>query len=361
MKISYLEFWTTKPGESHTQAYDASFEEIRALDEGGWDTVWSGGVPLRTMVPDTLLLAAAIAARTSRIKIGTAVHLPGLKAPGEEFTTEVKAGGSPINRRGGNARKFGWVFDNFSPANPLQTAEQIAMLDQLSKGRFIYGAGGDTTGDEGRQRHLHEYLTVMRQVWTEDRFSGFDGEFYNYPPLPDDGSRFLPQCVQKPHPPILLPLDSQQGFVPMGKLGYRIAIGGGSTHNERGDAVLRDDVKNYRQAWLDAGHPGDPSVAIRINTQVSATRREADRVREASERMRRERSSKHGRSADDPKRSNDLFGTPEEVVDRIHQLREDFGADEIMCTMLGFTSTREDVLNSIRLISEKVIPEVCSR
>ena len=104
------------------------------------------------------------------------------------------------------------------------------MLDQLSDGRFIYGAGGDTAGDERRLRHFHEYLAVLRQALTEDQFSGFAGEFYNYPALPAD-SRFLPKCVQKPHPPILLPLDSQQGFEPMGKLGYRIAIGGGGMHN----------------------------------------------------------------------------------------------------------------------------------
>ena len=103
-----------------------------------------------------------------------------------------------------------------------------------------------------------------------------------------------------------------------------------------------------------------------MNTCVSATQREANQVREASETMRldrlakRRRSLQHERSADDPKRSSDLFDTPEEIVDRIHQLREDFGADEIMCTMLGWRSTREDVLNCIRLISEKVIPEVSS-
>ena len=34
MKISYLAFWTTVHGESHAQTYDASFEEIRALDCG---------------------------------------------------------------------------------------------------------------------------------------------------------------------------------------------------------------------------------------------------------------------------------------------------------------------------------------
>ena len=310
------------------------------------------------LVPDTLLLAAAIATRTSRIKIGTAVHLPGLKAPGEEFTTDIKEGGSPINRRGGNARKFGWVFDNFTPANPLQTAEKIAMLDQLSHGRFIYGAGGDTTGDEVRQRHLHEYLAVIRQVLSEDVFSGFKGEFYNYPSLPDDGSNFLPKCIQKPHPPILLPLDSQQGFIPMGKLGYRIAIGGGSLHNVRGDAVLKDDVKNYRQAWLDAGHPGDPSVSIRMNTRVVATQREADRVRKDARKTRMEHTLGDKGSGDEPERSSDLHGTPEEIVDRIYQLREDFNADEIICTMLGGSDSREDIMKSIRLISDKVIPKV---
>ena len=98
MKISYLTFWSAKSGESQAEAYDANFEEVRIVDEMGWDTVWAGGVPLGSMVPHTLMLAAAIAARTSQIKIGTAVHLPGLKAAEEEFTTEVKAGGSFLHK-----------------------------------------------------------------------------------------------------------------------------------------------------------------------------------------------------------------------------------------------------------------------
>ena len=353
MKISYLAFWITNPGESEADVYDGSFDEIRMLDEAGWDTVWSGGVPLRTMVPNTLLLAAAIAACTKRIKIGTAVHLPGLKFDGEMFTTDVSDGGSDINRRGGNAEKFGWTFDHFTPANPLQTAEQIAMLDQISHGRFIYGAGGDTTGDERRQRHFYEYLAVMRQVWTDEVFSGFKGEFYNYPTLPEGGS-FLPRCIQKPHPPILLPIDSQQNFIPLGKLGYRIAIGGGSTHNERGDAVLKDDVANYRQAWADAGHTGDASVAIRVNTYVSESQRDVDRIRETATRSSKER------GMNDPRRSTDLYGTPAEIVDRIHQMREEFGADEIITTMVGWGGTRAEVMKCIELTSEKVIPEVTS-
>ena len=92
----------------------------------------------------------------------------------------------------------------------------------------------------------------MKQALIEEEFSGFNGKYYNYPPFPA-GGRLMPKAVQRPHPPIVLPLDSQQGFVPMGEMGYRIAIGGGSMHNQRGDAVLKDDVENYRQAWRDAG------------------------------------------------------------------------------------------------------------
>ena len=240
------------------------------------------------------------------------------------------------------------------PADPIQTAGQIAMVDNMSDGRFIYGAGGTTIGDEGRQNQFLEFLEVMKKVWTEEEFSGYQGEYYNYPPLPSGGR--LPKSVQKPHPPILLPLDSQQSFVPMGKMGYRIAIGGGNDlHNKRGDSVLKEDVERYRQAWRDAGHPGNPTVAIRIPTHVSATKEEAIRTREALEKARRERAAA---GVTRPEGSVDLYGTPEEVVERIHQLREDFGADEIMCHVLGHLLPRESVLQSMRVLTDKVLPKV---
>ena len=246
------------------------------------------------------------------------------------------------------------------PADPLQTAEQIAMIDQVSDGRFIYGAGPDTVGDEGRQNQFFEWLQVMRKVWTEEEFSGFQGEYYNYPPLPR-GARVMPRPVQQPHPPILSTVDSQQGFEPMGRMGIRIAIGGGTSHNQRGDTVLKEDVRRYRQAWRDAGHPGDPTVSIRIPTLVTATTEETKRNIEAMDKVRRDRDAAAGR----PERgyseegSNNMYGTPEEVVERIHQLQEDFGADELMCEMhLGGALSREGVLQSMRLLADKVIPKV---
>ena len=52
-----------------------------------------------------------------------------------------------------------------------------------------------------------------------------------------------------------------------------------------------------------------------------------------------------------------MFGTPEEVVEKIHMFREAFSTDEIMFE-INWTSSvpRDVVMDSIRLISEKVIP-----
>jgi len=357
MDIGYLTFWGAKPDESVTEGYAANLKEVAAADEIGMDSVWVGGVPLGGIQP--LQIAPAIAAVTRRIRIGTAVHLPHLRAPGEKFETDVAEGGSRIDRRGQAGERYRYVFENLPQANPINVAEQIAIIDQVSNGRFIYGAGGNTTGDARRQRHFLEYLEVMKKVWTEDQFSGYEGEFFNYPPLPGV-SRINPKPVQKPHPQILLPLDSQQNFIPMGRNGYCIAIGGGSSHNERGDAVLKRDVGNYRQAWKDAGNPGEPKVVIRITTHVAATQAEADRVREAADRARAERMAARGQTPakGGPERGSNLVGTAAEVVDRIHELEEDFGADEIMCTWMGRTLSREDIVRTMQVMADEVMPRV---
>ena len=87
----------------------------------------------------------------------------------------------------------------------------------------------------------------------------------------------IPKPVQKPLP-MLLPVDSQESFVPMGEQGYRIAIGAGSSpHNLRGSAVLREDVKAYRKAWIEAGHEGDPATVVRVPTLIADTQEKADR------------------------------------------------------------------------------------
>src|SRR4030095_12974699 len=112
----------------------------------------------------------------------------------------------------------------------------------------------------------------------EDHFTGFAGKYYQYPAFYESYLN-IPKPVQKPYPPMLLPVDSQESFEPMGTHGYRIAIGGGtSPHNLRGYAVLKDDVQRSGRAGRGAGPPAAPTTGVRMPTLVAETKAEAQRL-----------------------------------------------------------------------------------
>ena len=96
--------------------------------------------------------------------------------------------------------------------NPLLQAKQIATLDRLSNGRFIFGIGAGWLkeeteimgGDfERRWSQTREAISAMKELWTKDE-AEFHGTFYDFPPV-----RCSPKPVQKPHPPVFL-----GGFAP---------------------------------------------------------------------------------------------------------------------------------------------------
>jgi alkanesulfonate monooxygenase SsuD/methylene tetrahydromethanopterin reductase-like flavin-dependent oxidoreductase (luciferase family) len=338
------------------EAYVKNYEEIDAVEEMGWDYIWLGGGHFSkqaSMDPQVLMLAAVIAERTKNIRIGSSIHRPVIRQPGET----VSASALPHERYG---------FDNLLLEDPIQTAEQVAIVDQVSQGRFIYGAGGRTRGSDERREQFFEYLEVMKQLWTEENFSGFEGKYYNYPGFYEPYLA-IPKPYQKPYPPMLLPVDSQESFVPMGEQGYRIAIGAGSSpHNPRGSSVLKEDVKAYRNAWIGAGHPGDPTTVVRIPTLVADTKEEADRQTENLMSLARRYysgrvaigSTDAGTASPDATEEVNLFGTPEEVIDKIEMLRDDFSTDEIMFEVNWTSSVPRDVvMNTMRVITDKVIPE----
>lgn len=87
---------------------------------------------------------------------------------------------------------------------PLKLAEDIAVLDNLSGGRFVFGvAPGYVAAEfaahgiprEERIGRFEEALDLMTLAWTSDTFS-FDGKYYKVPE-----TRLTPKPVQNPHPP----------------------------------------------------------------------------------------------------------------------------------------------------------------
>ena len=339
-----------------SEAYTKNFEQVDFIESMGWDYIWLGGGHFSTqasMDPQVLMLAAVIAARTKNLKIGSSIHRPLMKLAGEELSERAL----PHER---------YAFDNLMLDDPFQTAEQISIVDQVSQGRFIYGAGARSRGSDDRRDYFFEFLEVMKQLWTEDHFSGFEGKYYNYPAFYENYLS-IPKPYQKPYPEMLLPVDSQESFVPMGTMGYKIAIGAGSsTHNIRGTSILREDVKSYRKAWKDAGHAGEPTTVVRIPTLLADTSEEAERLSdELMVLARRYFSGRQGIGSTDAGSASpettaevNLFGTAEEVVDKIEDLRETYSTDEIMFEVNWTSSVpREVVMDTLRILSDKVIPK----
>jgi probable F420-dependent oxidoreductase len=91
--------------------------------------------------------------------------------------------------------------------NPLLLAKEIATLDRVSQGRFLFGIGAGWLreetqimgGDfEHRWSQTREAVLVMKELWTKD-VSEFHGRFYDFPPV-----RSFPKPFQNPHPPVFL-------------------------------------------------------------------------------------------------------------------------------------------------------------
>lgn len=89
--------------------------------------------------------------------------------------------------------------------DPIQTAKQVASLDQLSGGRFLFGVGGGWNAEEmanhgtpfeRRWKVLRERIEAMKAIWTE-KLAEYHGEFVDFDPI-----YAWPKPVQRPHPPI---------------------------------------------------------------------------------------------------------------------------------------------------------------
>ena len=116
--------------------------------------------PERSVLASPLILAAAIAARTKSMKIGTAVQVLPL-------------------------------------CHPLRLAEEVATIDHLANGRLIFGVGRSgfahtykTYGvDYGESRErFAETLAIVKRAFTEERFS-HKGKYFTY-----DNVRLAPQA-----------------------------------------------------------------------------------------------------------------------------------------------------------------------
>jgi probable F420-dependent oxidoreductase len=89
----------------------------------------------------------------------------------------------------------------------IQTAKLVASIDQVSKGRFLFGIGGGWNAEEvenhgtvfaTRMQKMREQIEAMKQIWTQSK-PEYHGDIVDFPAM-----MTWPKPVQKPHPPVIL-------------------------------------------------------------------------------------------------------------------------------------------------------------
>lgn len=154
---------------SDPDPYRETFALALLAEEHGFDTVTIGHHHFMPgNLADPLTFLAAVAVRTSTVRVGTGIFQ------------------LPIH-------------------NPVRVAEQVATIDQLSAGRISLGVGlgwwpleYQVMGSDFRTRgaRMEEALQICKLVWTREDVA-FAGRFWSFPEL-----TVHPRPVQDPHPPL---------------------------------------------------------------------------------------------------------------------------------------------------------------
>jgi alkanesulfonate monooxygenase SsuD/methylene tetrahydromethanopterin reductase-like flavin-dependent oxidoreductase (luciferase family) len=335
-------------GQPHAARYAEMFELIELAESLGFDVAWLAELHFGgafSLLSNPLMVVPAIAARTRRIRIGTAVTL------------------LPLH-------------------HPLSCAEQAATADLLSGGRLEFGVGRGSIPTqfhgfripvaENRAR-FDEALAIIRLAWTQDRFS-YRGAFWDV-----DNLEVVPKPLQRPHPPIRVGVHTPESFAHIGDLGWPIYSGTTTTPLPQ----LRECMGRYRSHLAAAGHPWrDDQMALmfpmHVDTSGTAAR---DAMRPGVHQYYRNVQAIFSQLPDSygehlPRlkmieetvanlpyekfcRDQAMFGDAAEVVDRLQAARDEFGLSQIIGWFdQGSRLPRAEVERTLRRFADQVMPKL---
>ncbi len=345
MEFGMFHEFPSLKGRSDAAAFDEALEQVDTAEEFGLDAMWLAELhfaPERSLLSSPMGIAAAMAARTARMKIGLAVQVLPL-------------------------------------SHPLKIAEEAATVDQLSRGRLIFGVGRsgvvrtyDTYGvpyGESVER-FNEALEIIRLAWTKERFA-YDGKFYRF-----GATSVAPRPYQQPHPEIRMAASAGDTFPVIGAMG--LPAFGSARHVTW--AELKSQIAAYRAAWKKAGHKGAGAVFISAPTFLAASEAAAEAAAAPSimsfyryqaallaDSIKRTASPTAARFAraerlaklDFPRAMKDhvLVGTPDSVARRLGEIRDELGIDGILAELnCGGLIPHTEVVNALRLLCTEVQP-----
>lgn len=161
--------------------------------------------------------------------------------------------------------------------DPIQTAKEIASIDRLSGGRFVFGVGFGWNADEfvshgasfgDRYAVVDERVQLMRSLWMNEE-AEFDGQHAHLVP-----SWAWPKPVRTPHPPVLVGGNGPRSMRHAARWGdgwYPTTFAGYSS--------VADAVSKYRVMVEEAGR--DPAGVVVGVATAEATEAKLAEFRDA--------------------------------------------------------------------------------
>jgi alkanesulfonate monooxygenase SsuD/methylene tetrahydromethanopterin reductase-like flavin-dependent oxidoreductase (luciferase family) len=340
---------------SEADAYWQALEQICLADELGFEYVWEvehhflEGYSISS-APEVFL--SAVAQNTRRIRVGNGVRL----LP------------PPFN-------------------HPARSAEMAAVLDIMSHGRYDFGVGRSITeaelggfrvDPEDSRPMLDEVLPEIVRMWTESPYPGFEGRYFSMPER-----QVVPKPVQDPHPPMWMACTQPSSIDLAADYGIGVlAFGVGAP----GDVV--ESLQRYKQRIArptrQVGKAVTNAVAPATLMYCAEDARKALDMGAVAALWYGAQTAKlfapwagkeiagyeyYGRLANDPEfvarflrpledamdDEYSLIGTPDKVAQGV-QAYVDIGADQIICMIQAGRIPHHEIMESLRLFGEEVMP-----
>ncbi len=366
--------WDKKP-------YSKILEEAREItsycDQNNWNSIWYTEHHFNhegmESCPNPLLMCTDAAARTKQIRIGQACNV-------------------------------------ITFHNPIKLAEDVAMLDQMSKGRVEFGIGRGVYGREAINMNIEadlkdqaknfrlfeETLTIIKKAWTEDFFN-HTGEFYTYPTpnfiwqhdMSPPNENFLdlktneikkisviPKPFQKPHPPIWQVVDGERSIQWAATNGLNTIMWIPTVKALKKRFEIYKDAKSKAE---DRDVPLGEGISLVRDMFVAETMKDAEKLAgdhiinymrwvchwrglgnhmDPGEDLPETKSKLDLLNYDFLHKRNLLFGTPDYVVEKIKELQSELNLQNLQVWSNFPGIDHEACMRSIKLFNDEVIPKI---
>ena len=351
MQFGWLTLALSPSADEDAARIDQQLAQACQAEAVGFDDVWltEHYFTGESVYNDPLIFASALAMRTQRVRIGFAVLQMALH-------------------------------------HPVRLAVQLAVLDNLSKGRLDVGIGRGTIyneyefvgyglrSDDSRSR-MEEALDILPRAWTEAPCS-YEGAYYRFH-LPE----LRPRPFQRPYPPLWRSVVSPASFSECGRLGLPILAARLSLEQ------IAARWKLYAEGLAEGGHGAEASASLlrraAVWRNVHVADSDAQAEDELADMLGKARSHMmHVRAAFNPHdfevepamlnawsnpavsngdalpqvlETGSVYGTPARVREQLAALR-DAGARHVLCQMSFGDVAHDRVMASMRRFGSEVIP-----